>query len=80
MIHMLLQALFGLVVGIVAHWFVAGPHGLIVTPLTGLAGGWVGGRLAGLFGWKQEGSLMSFVMAVVGAILLIVAYNMVMNH
>src|SRR3954447_23132557 len=57
MIHMIGQALFGLVIGVVAKLLLPGrdPGGLIVTALIGMVGGWVGGRIGRLLGWYEEG-------------------------
>jgi uncharacterized membrane protein YeaQ/YmgE (transglycosylase-associated protein family) len=73
MIHMLLHALFGLVVGLVARALLPGPdpHGLIVTAIVGIAGGWLGGRIGRWLGWYQEGHSAGFVMSVVGAMILL---------
>src|SRR5215813_7442018 len=72
MIHMIGQALFGLVIGVVAKLLLPGrdPGGLIVTALIGMAGGWVGGRIGRVLGWYDEGHPAGFVMSVVGAMVL----------
>ena len=79
MIHMIGHALLGLVIGVVAKLLLPGrdPGGLIVTALIGLVGGWVGGRIGRLFGWYEEGHPAGFVMSVVGAMLLLLAYRFV---
>jgi uncharacterized membrane protein YeaQ/YmgE (transglycosylase-associated protein family) len=76
--HMLMQALFGLVVGIVAKFLMPGhdPGGFIVTALLGIAGGWVGGQLGQWLGWYKEGSPAGFGLSVVGAMVLLLAYRM----
>ena len=45
--HMLFQALLGLVVGIIAKVLLPGkdPGGFIVTALLGIVGGWLGGQI-----------------------------------
>ena len=75
MISMLGHAIFGLVIGIVARWLLPGPtpHGLIVTALVGMAGGWLGGWLGKVLGWYREGEAAGFLMSVVGAMALFVA-------
>lgn len=77
MIHMIGQALLGLVIGVVAKLLLPGrdPGGLIVTALIGLVGGWVGGRIGRLFGWYEEGHPAGFGMSVVGAMLLLLVYR-----
>jgi uncharacterized membrane protein YeaQ/YmgE (transglycosylase-associated protein family) len=74
------QALFGLLVGIVAKFLLPGrdPGGIIVTCLLGIAGGWLGGRIGNLLGWK-EGHIMGFVMAVVGAMALLIIYRVAVH-
>ena len=48
MIHLLGQIVVGLIVGLVARFLVPGGHpgGMVVTALTGMAGGWLGGLIA----------------------------------
>ena len=72
MISMLLHALFGLVVGIVARFLLGGPnpHGVIITALIGMAGGWLGGFIGKALGWYKEGEAAGFIMSVVGAMAL----------
>jgi len=79
MIHMIGQALFGLVIGVVAKLLLPGrdPGGLIVTALIGMAGGWVGGRIGRLLGWYEEGHPAGWAMSVVGAMLLLLVYRFV---
>ena len=79
MIHMIGQALLGLLIGVVAKLLLPGrdPGGLIVTALIGLVGGWVGGRIGRLLGWYEEGHPAGFVMSVVGAMLLLLVYRFV---
>ncbi|HUO87393.1 MAG TPA: GlsB/YeaQ/YmgE family stress response membrane protein [Thermoanaerobaculia bacterium] len=72
-------ALFGLVAGIVAKFLMPGkdPGGCIVTSLIGIAGALLGGFLATQlgFGGVAAWDLRSFVVAVIGAILLLVIYR-----
>jgi len=78
-IHMIGQALVGLVVGVVAKLLLPGrdPGGIVVTALIGLIGGWVGGRIGRLLGWYEEGHPAGFVMSVVGAMVLLLAYRFI---
>ena len=64
---------FGLVVGIVAKFLMPGrdPGGIWITIALGIAGSLAGGFLGRLFGWYGEGDPVGFVMAVVGAIVLL---------
>ena len=70
---------FGLVVGLVAKLLTPGrdPGGFIVTVLLGIAGAMLGGFLGRAVGWYREGDPVSFVMAVVGSIVLLVLYRLV---
>jgi uncharacterized membrane protein YeaQ/YmgE (transglycosylase-associated protein family) len=78
MIHMLIQAIIGLIVGAIAKHFVGGPHSLILTAIVGMVGGWLGGLIGRAFGWK-EGHIMGFVMAVIGAVLILWVYQMMIH-
>ena len=71
--------IFGLVVGIVAKFLIPGkdPGGFIVTILLGVAGALVGGFFGRALGWYGPGDPVGFVMAVLGAIVLLVGYRMV---
>lgn len=73
------HAIFGLVVGLVARMLLPGrdPVGLIMTCLLGIAGGWLGGWLGKQFGMYEEGSPVGFLMSVVGAMILFMAYRMI---
>jgi uncharacterized membrane protein YeaQ/YmgE (transglycosylase-associated protein family) len=68
---------FGLVVGVVAKLLMPGrdPGGFIVTILLGIAGALVGGFLGRAVGWYREGDPVGFVMAVLGAIVLLIIYR-----
>lgn len=70
---------FGLIVGIVGKFVMPGrdPGGIIVTILLGIAGAVVGGFLGRLLGWYGPNDPVGFLMAVVGAIVLLVAYRVV---
>src|SRR3984893_11970549 len=70
--------LFGLVVGIVAKFLMPGrdPGGFFITALLGIVGSLVGGFLGRLVGWYGDGDPVGFVMAVIGSIVLLVAYRL----
>jgi uncharacterized membrane protein YeaQ/YmgE (transglycosylase-associated protein family) len=70
--------LFGLVVGIVARFLMPGrdPGGFVVTILLGIVGALLGGWLGRTAGWYQEGDPVGFLMAVLGAIVLLALYRM----
>lgn len=69
--------IFGLIVGVVAKLVMPGrdPGGIIVTILLGIGGALVGGFLGRVLGWYGEGDPVGFVMAVIGAILVLFAYR-----
>ena len=71
--------LFGLIVGVVAKFLMPGrdPGGFFVTILLGIIGAIVGGFLGRAVGWYGPGDPVGFVMAVLGAIALLVAYRLI---
>lgn len=70
---------FGLVVGIVAKFLMPGrdPGGIWITIALGIGGSLAGGFLGRVMGWYGEGDPVGFVMAVVGAIVLLVLYRVI---
>ena len=69
--------LFGVVVGALAKLLMPGkdPGGIIVTMLLGIAGAVVGGFVGRLLGWYGPGEPAGFVMALLGAVLLLFVYR-----
>lgn len=69
--------LFGLVVGVVAKVLMPGrdPGGIIMTILLGIGGALIGGFLGRLLGWYGESDPVGFIMAVLGAILVLFTYR-----
>ena len=69
---------FGLIVGVVAKLVMPGrdPGGFIVTALIGIVGALIGGYLGRAMGMYRGDDPVGFVMAVVGAILLLWLYRM----
>lgn len=69
----------GLIAGVIAKLIMPGedPGGFFITILIGIAGALVGGAIASALGWGGvEGiDLGSIIVAVLGAILLLVAYR-----
>jgi uncharacterized membrane protein YeaQ/YmgE (transglycosylase-associated protein family) len=70
---------FGLIVGIVAKFLMPGrdPGGFIVTILLGIVGAIVGGYLGRAVGWNGPDNPVGFVMAVLGAVVLLIAYRLI---
>jgi uncharacterized membrane protein YeaQ/YmgE (transglycosylase-associated protein family) len=70
--------IFGLVIGALAKLLMPGkdPGGIIVTMLLGIVGALVGGYVGQALGMYGPGDAAGFVMALLGAILLLVIYRM----
>ncbi len=70
---------FGLVAGIVAKLLTPGndPGGCVITSLLGIAGALLGGFIASAlgFGGVAAWDFRSFIIAVIGAVLLLVIYR-----
>jgi len=73
--------LFGLVVGVVAKLLMPGndPGGFIVTILLGIAGSVIGGYVGRMLGWYGPNDSAGFLMAVLGAILLLGIYRLTLG-
>ena len=69
--------LFGLIVGALAKLVMPGrdPGGIIVTMLLGIAGAVIGGFVGRLLGWYGAGEPAGFIMALLGAVLLLFVYR-----
>lgn len=69
--------LFGLIVGVVAKLLMPGrdPGGMIVTILLGIVGALIGGFIGRVLGWYGDSDPVGFIMAVMGAILVLFAYR-----
>lgn len=82
MLHMIGHILFGLVIGIVAKLLFPGhdPGGFIVTALLGMAGAWLGGYLGRALGWYQPGQPAGFMMAIAGALILLIIYHLAIGR
>jgi uncharacterized membrane protein YeaQ/YmgE (transglycosylase-associated protein family) len=75
--HVLGWIVFGLIVGIVGKLLMPGkdPGGFIATVAIGILGAVIGGFLGRLIGMYGEEDPVGFVMAVIGAILLLWLYR-----
>jgi uncharacterized membrane protein YeaQ/YmgE (transglycosylase-associated protein family) len=69
--------IFGLIVGVIAKLVMPGkdPGGLIVTVLLGIVGALVGGFIGRALGFYQPGQPAGYLMAIVGAILILFIYR-----
>ena len=77
--NVIVWIIFGLVVGIVAKFLMPGrdPGGFIVTTLLGIVGALLGGYLGRAIGMYRPGDPVGFIMAVIGAIILLVLYRLI---
>jgi uncharacterized membrane protein YeaQ/YmgE (transglycosylase-associated protein family) len=73
----ILFLVFGLVVGALARFIVRGrdPRGFVISMVVGVAGSFLGGFLGRALGWYQDGQPAGFVMSLIGAALLVVAFH-----
>ena len=78
MVGVLGWILFGLVVGIIAKLLMPGrdPGGFIVTTILGIVGAVVGGFLGRTLGFYGPGEPAGFLMATLGAVVLLFIYRM----
>ena len=74
--------IFGLIVGAVAKLLMPGrdPGGWIVTILLGIAGALVGGFLGRAVGWYGPNDAAGFLMALVGALVLLGLYRLTLRR
>jgi uncharacterized membrane protein YeaQ/YmgE (transglycosylase-associated protein family) len=70
---MLLHALFGLIIGMIARAIMPGAQhmGLILTMILGLVGAWLGGAIGRATGMYRDGHPAGFFMALVGALVVL---------
>ena len=73
---------FGLIVGIVAKFLMPGrdPGGFVITAILGIVGALVGGFVGRLIGWYGEGDPVGFIVAVVGAIIVLAVYRFTLGR
>ena len=78
----LMWILFGLIVGALAKLVMPGkdPGGIIVTMLLGIAGAVLGGFVGRAMGFYNEGEPAGFLMAFLGAIVLLALYRMMVGR
>ena len=77
MLSILGWVLFGVIVGALAKLLMPGrdPGGILVTMVLGIAGAVLAGFLGRALGWYQAGEAAGFVMATLGAVLLLFLYR-----
>lgn len=73
---------FGLIVGVIAKLLMPGkdPGGFIVTILLGIAGALLGGYVGRALGWYGPGEGAGFLMALFGAIILLLLYRLALRR
>ena len=78
----LLWIVFGLVVGIVAKLIMPGndPGGIFLTIILGVVGAMLGGWIGRVMGLYREGEAAGFIMAVVGAVVILGLYRLLMPN
>ena len=79
MLSVLGWIIFGLIVGALAKLLMPGrdPGGMLVTIVIGIAGALVAGFIGRALGWYQADEAAGFIMATLGAILLLFVYRQV---
>ncbi len=78
MLGIIWTCIIGLIVGAVAKFVLPGkdPGGIWVTMLIGIAGSIVANFLGKSLGWYASGEAAGFIMSVIGAVVLLLAYRM----
>jgi uncharacterized membrane protein YeaQ/YmgE (transglycosylase-associated protein family) len=79
----LLFIAFGLIVGVIAKLVIPGkqPGGIIATTLCGVAGALLGGWVGRLLGFHtSRNQLGGWILAIVGAIVVVLAYQAVVRR
>ena len=73
---------FGLIIGAIAKLLMPGrdPGGIIVTILLGIVGALLGGFLGRSMGFYGPGEAAGFVMALIGAMILLLLYRLLPGH
>jgi len=79
MLHLLWEAIIGLIVGAVAKLLMPGkdPGGIWITMAIGVAGSLLASFLGRAVGWYREGESAGFIMSVIGALILLGIYRMI---
>ena len=74
--------LFGLIVGALAKLVMPGrdPGGIVVTTLLGMVGAVLGGFIGRALGMYQYGQSAGYIMATLGAIVILFAYRQFATH
>ncbi len=75
--HIVMFLLFGLFIGALARFIVPGrePGGWVVSMLIGVGGSMLAGYGGRFMGYYAEGQTAGFIVSLLGAIVLVVAYH-----
>jgi uncharacterized membrane protein YeaQ/YmgE (transglycosylase-associated protein family) len=78
----LVWIVFGLIVGAIAKFVMPGrdPGGMIVTIVLGIVGALLGGWIGQAIGLYNPGEPAGFIMAVIGAIIVLLIYRLVVGR
>ena len=78
MLHILWEAIIGLIVGAVAKLLMPGkdPGGILVTMILGIVGSLLASYAGQAVGWYQPGQSAGFIMSVLGALVLLGIYHL----
>jgi len=81
MFHLIWMFIIGIVVGVIAKWFVPVGHvGWIMTGVIGIVGSFVGGFIARLFSKPADGALVhpaGILLSIIGAVILLFVWRYV---
>lgn len=79
--HIIYMLVIGLVIGLLAKLVMPGrdPGGLVITILLGIAGSMLAGFIGRHMGWYATTQAEGFVASILGAVLLLVAYRLVVR-
>ena len=79
MLHLLWEAIIGLIIGAVAKFLMPGkdPGGIWITMAIGVAGSLLASFLGRAVGWYRQGESAGFIMSVIGALILLGIYRMI---
>ncbi|TRW18097.1 GlsB/YeaQ/YmgE family stress response membrane protein [Glacieibacterium frigidum] len=79
MLSLLWAAIIGLIAGAIAKFIMPGrdPGGIFVTMLIGVAGALLMSFIGRQLGWYADGEGAGFIMAIVGAIILLALYRLI---
>jgi uncharacterized membrane protein YeaQ/YmgE (transglycosylase-associated protein family) len=78
MLHLIWEAIIGLIVGAIAKFLMPGkdPGGIFITMLLGVAGALLATFIGSHLGLYQEGQSAGFLMSLIGAIIILAIYRM----